>query len=683
MQAELSASRLSSEGIARASILAAVLALGLASAIAQGVLIATAPVPARDCMVYIGEAQQIWRLGIRTALTAQPAEPLFPSLVAFNYGLLSRIWGQSPTIWVISAQLVAGTSLVFATVLLFLLSLPVVGFWGAIVAASFFAVLPEVARLGAAGITDALHIALFCLGYWAIIRYLMPAPGQVLASDPTPPHAATSGVDASARCLSTHLSGNGAFKVTGSPFWLLLAGLATACAVLTRRESLVLVGVTTLWLIGRGFWGFFCETAPHASRLHTKRDQKKWEGGGLPRITTLSRLLMRYGVPMISWFAGLAIPWGIYFQVVGAVSPAMMIRRLLESPSMAWSWVNPPDLNSISPSWLLPGKVGEHAFLELVRLSPQADTEQVEKCRSALRLDPAAEVEPVDFRWFNREDVPSCSGLTRAFWRFVKEFCDLLGYVPIAFAVVGFISVLHRLMVCETFALCLAVAFALAIMVFSAANGYLEARHLLTLGVLAIPLVPLGIERAFKKGRCLTIVLILLSLGIILHEYQAKLPLNHRDAAHRQASFFLRQLPSEESWVIDTQRFASFWAEKRLCPYEFSYPFLGVPNVHYLVLERRDLKYTNPRSAALRLMVAVAAEPIAVFGPKSDLNEKRFQHLGARTNWWGIRADTNTVIVYRWDPLRWRRWWLSRLKQTDDAADDRAPLVAEKPALSR
>jgi hypothetical protein len=187
---------------------AAVAALVGLSCLVQAALVRRAALPAQDSVGFVRFAQKIDQQGLLPTLRAESQQPLFPVTVWLVHRAIQRVGGPLASDWALSAQLAAAAALVLAVVPVYFIGLRLVGPRGAAAGAVMFCVLPEVARLGADGLSDSTHLLLFALAFWAVAVYF-----------------------------------------TGRSLWLIAAGGATAAALLARAEAIVLPAALALSML--------------------------------------------------------------------------------------------------------------------------------------------------------------------------------------------------------------------------------------------------------------------------------------------------------------------------------------------------------------------------------------------------------------------------------------------------
>jgi hypothetical protein len=179
-------------------------ALVLLSCLVQVWTISRAVVPAQDCVRYLIVAQGFERDGLTATLRVQPEQPLFPALVWLVHRTFSAIGWVSPDNWAICLQIAAALPLVLSVIPAYGLFCRLHGDKAGLVGSMLYCLLGGIARLGADGLSDSTHLALFCTALWAAAQYY-PVAG----------------------------------KGFGSSRWLLLCGGSTGLALMARGESIV------------------------------------------------------------------------------------------------------------------------------------------------------------------------------------------------------------------------------------------------------------------------------------------------------------------------------------------------------------------------------------------------------------------------------------------------------------
>jgi 4-amino-4-deoxy-L-arabinose transferase-like glycosyltransferase len=141
----------------------------------------------------------------------------------------------------LSSQLAAAVPLVAAILPIYCITRRLYGRRPAALGSLLFIALPEVARLGADGISDSLHLLFFCTALWAMVEYWTRTGSRVQGSGfrgqrRLPPQTSLTPGDGNPRDLY-------GVVLTST------AGLCTGMALLTRAESLVLAATFVLALV--------------------------------------------------------------------------------------------------------------------------------------------------------------------------------------------------------------------------------------------------------------------------------------------------------------------------------------------------------------------------------------------------------------------------------------------------
>jgi len=218
-----------------------VLLLLVLSSLLQALVIHRAAAPSLDAVRFATIARAMDQQGLVSVLTTEHEHPLFPLWVSIVHRWQVCVTGDAPSSWATSVQLAASISAVFCVVPLYFMLLRLVGTGPATAAASLFCILPEVARLGADGISDSTHLLLLCIALCAIVHWLTGRESELpCPQSPIP----------SLRATVHHAPNRGACS------WFAVAGLATGLALLTRKESLVLIVALAIALA-------LLQTSPH------------------------------------------------------------------------------------------------------------------------------------------------------------------------------------------------------------------------------------------------------------------------------------------------------------------------------------------------------------------------------------------------------------------------------------
>ncbi|MBA4019677.1 MAG: hypothetical protein C0483_21140 [Pirellula sp.] len=134
--------------------------------------VSRAVLPAQDAVDFVSVAQRIDREGGLPTLRAETMPPLFPASVCATHRALTRLGLIAANDWARAAQLAATVPLVLAVVPGYFFARRMVGSTAAVCGTLLFFSLPEVARLGADGISDGLHLFLIAWALWAVAAAL-------------------------------------------------------------------------------------------------------------------------------------------------------------------------------------------------------------------------------------------------------------------------------------------------------------------------------------------------------------------------------------------------------------------------------------------------------------------------------------------------------------------------------
>lgn len=144
--------------------------LVLLSSLQQVRLIARAPLAAQDAVEFVSVAQRIEADGLAATIRREQVAPLFPATVCATHAVLESVGLIDSAAWGRAAQIAAAVPLVLAVVPVFLLARRLAGPEAALIASLLFCLLPATSRLGADGISDALHLCLAAWALWGLIE---------------------------------------------------------------------------------------------------------------------------------------------------------------------------------------------------------------------------------------------------------------------------------------------------------------------------------------------------------------------------------------------------------------------------------------------------------------------------------------------------------------------------------
>lgn len=244
----------------------------LVSLLVQWGVASRAAVSALDAVRFAQRARLIEEQGLVSALRSDPEQPLFSVWLS----AVHQLAGRPAAGWASAAQWAAAVPLVLAVIPVYLIGRRLFGDRPALAGGLLFCVLPEVARLGADGISDGLHLLFFSLALWAMVEFWE----RVREADEAPSDAnATSARGRNARLATVALT----------------AGIAVGLGALTRSESVVLAGSFAIALAVAG-----------------------WRGRRTP-----------VAVGLAGFALGVAIAVLPYLVAVGALAPKPALHRLL------------------------------------------------------------------------------------------------------------------------------------------------------------------------------------------------------------------------------------------------------------------------------------------------------------------------------------------------------------------
>ena len=581
--------------------------LGLAGLV-QVLVIRRAATTGLDAVRFVEIARSIDRQGLLETVWADREQPLFPVWVWVVHGGLQRTRGEFPSIWAVSAQSAAAVPLVLAVVPLYLLLLRLVGGAAAAAGSFFFCLLPEVARLGADGISDSTHLLFFCVAFWAMVEYLGRRKGE-----------GGRGKAKGGRWTGT-FSGRAC-----PPLWLLLAGVAVAMAALARAEVLVLAAALGLSL------AVFQLLPGH---------REPWG---------------RLAAACVCFLLGLVVVWAPYLVATGAVTPRTAIGRILGRQRVEL-------------------QIPRHAGVRTTDIWRLPDGE------------------PMSFDAKERSVSLRQRGYPAAVVRFGKKLADAAGYWIGALALLGAWRLrgiragsqegcngMGRASAGDRFVQVFFLLFSVIVIRFTATEGYLVPRHLLTLVVAGMGAAGCGalelgallasvaqgakeqcrmqnaecrmqngawsvtcrvdpVLRAFcilHSSFCIKVVVAVAGIACLP---QTLIRLHDSRLGHRAAGQWLARQGDPSSTVLDTQGWSGLYSGRETYVYEETPAALGDPHLAYLVFEGREVGYQSGRSRTLRWLIESAAEPVAEFPDPATRS-----------------PNQEPVVVYRWHAERFLR----------------------------
>ncbi len=610
--------------------IALVAALVFLACLVQVVTIGRATVVGLDAVRFVRSAQAIDQYGPVEAIRAQGEQPLFPVSVWATHRALEQIAGDFPSSWALSAQLAAAIALMLSVVPVYFVAKRLAGATAATWGTVFYCVLPEVARLGADGISDSLHLLFFALALWMVVVYLT---GGVRSRGAGGRRGNSGRLRSRYDCLTVgNRSASGTFvrgaNNDSSPVWLLVSGMATGLAVLVRVEGLILPAALVIALL---VFQFRAEW------------RQPW--------TRISVAVGLFGL-------GSCLVIGPYLVAVDAVTPRVAMARVLGR-------YDPPDIETTMAG------TGGAAAWHLDDGRPM----------SFSRKDPTVSLR-------RRGLLPATSmvvgELVRAYgywvgilalvgaWRLrvvrskKADTAGLAGGVPpgAGLGTAGQASsgtqVIGNQLVrrADCFVQVYFLLFLAAAFHFVAGEGYLSARHLLPLVVIGVGSIGYGAqecarrlaslltERPWPAGRRISAnragwvsastIILLLTVSCLLDSVQ---PVHASREGHRRAAVWLAEDAPASGSVLDTRGWTGLYSGRTTYGYDQAQAAFAGGQLVYVVLEDRELKHTSDRSRTLRRLLQVAAEPASRFpAPR------------------GRGYTGHAVVVYRWNTERFARW---------------------------
>jgi 4-amino-4-deoxy-L-arabinose transferase-like glycosyltransferase len=512
------------------------------SAAVQLVTVRRATVTGLDAVRFVDIARQIDRLGLWETVRAEREQPLFPVLVWIFHEGLDRANFAGLSTWPLSAQLAAATAVVFSVVPVYLLALRLVGATAAGIGSIFFCVLPEVARLGADGISDGPHLFLLAWALWASIVYL---------SGPDEPAAAH------------------AEPTTNHPLWLFPAGVATALALLTRVEAVVLpcALVATLVLV--------------QCLAHTRQP---W-----PRVAAASG----------SFALGFGLIFGPYLAAVDSLAPQAAMARMLGR-------FEPPQPAEPATSTALAWQLDDGEPMSFAHKEPTISLRR--RGPAAAMLLFAEESAAAFGYWIG---LMALWGLCRLPWRsmrsvdlFARSFFVIFSLAAFRFAAAeGYLSARHLLPL-------------VVVGIGCAGHGALEAGRGRWANFLRLPTPRVA---SATCSRAASAIVAISALSALAYGFR---PLHASRLGHRLAAQWLVEKAEASGSVLDTRGWAGMYSGRETHRFEDARRAIAGGRLAYVVLENRELDYGSGRSRTLQRLLEVAAEPAASFPPTGTENRK-------------------------------------------------------------
>ncbi len=657
------------------------------TAAVQGVVLATAGGPSPDGLRYIALAQEIHELGLLPALKRQGSEPIFPLLVAGTYSVLRTFVGDYRVLWLWSVQLVAAAGMVAATMMVYCLTRKWLGAGVAPLAALFFCLLPEGARLGADGIADAVCLAFVAIGLYCWFRAcpdpLTQKPSShrtskesVLHSPPAFPVGPNGGLT-DYHLISGDQSGASTVQPSASRLfanvtWIFGAGFAGAVAAMAHRGALTFLAFSALflgWRIiqdlllfahasskGATGWkyGRFTRNLP-SSPLATGSAQgfepRFASGGSCSAGMSFVRVLAAFGV----WTVGVLTAYGPYWILLGHRSPQGFLNSAVSDVIALAPYPNWPKERGAIPA-------GTHVdpSEDISSLTVSGESAPVALAGDLARHQPEKQLLQDMFLHREVEIRTGVQKIISAGTLFGQELVDAFGYFLGIPALLGGIFLWRPRTIAESFARGFVVFHLITCLWWTYDHGYIAARHLLPVAILGVGagawLCRMVSPRMLpSSGRILALVIVLL-LGLDTVHARP----NIQAAAFKQAGCFLRGHGQAKGWVADEFGYTGFWVGAPNIAIDDLWAYLEDDRLQYIVVRRSLLEGSSWRAELLRTLLESAGQELAVFStagskgglPKTIPSPRAvLQRLFRRCK----GSKTCMAVVYRWDNKRWQQ----------------------------
>lgn len=527
------------------------------SGLIQAVVIARATVPSIDCVRFVSIAQRIDAAGFVSTFRAEGEQPLFPLAVCWMHVLLAAAIGDAPSLWALSAQLAAAAAAVPAVIPIYFISRRLAGSCGGFIAAVFFCALPEVARLGADGIADGMHLLFFALAFWGLLEYFR-AEGHAVQ---TSRHATCS---TQTEKSNPYLFGFKKARISpGRIILVFISGLSAGLAVLTRAETVVLFPALFAAELLGAVWNL-------AARKYFFCSECKHKPAG-PNLFAAAGVALAASLVIVP-----------YLFAVGSTSPRDAVARTLGR------WNPPSDAAAEEAKHWLPADGRELAF-------------DVKEPDASIRRRglPAAVVQ------FGEEAADA--------FNYVVGALSLLGIFYLRR--IGAI----RFGTVESLIIAFCTLFTAILLRFTAIEGYLTARHLLLLVVLGIGPAGVGaivLAHRLQRGklhlpalRPLPVIVFFVAAVCLA---TALRPLRPAREADRRAGCWLAEAAGSGT-VLDTKGWAGLYSARTTFQYDRAREAFADPRLAYVVVQREDLLSTSSRGRTLRFLLGEAGEAAAAF----------------------------------------------------------------------
>ena len=656
------------------------------TAAVQGIVLVTAGGPSPDGLRYIALAQEIHDLGVLPALKRQGSEPIFPLLVAGTYSVLRAFVGDYRVLWLWSVQLVAAAGMVAATMMVYLVTRKWLGGGIAPLAALFFCLLPEGARLGADGIADAVCLAFVASGFYCWFRAcpdcLTEKPSghrsnrrSGLHSGPAFPVGPNGG-------LTDYLSVPGdqseastlrpsASRLFANLTWIFGAGLAGALAAMAHRGALTFLAFSAFFLGWRvirdllqyahpssktatgGRFGRFTRnlpSSPSAIRSAEGLELRYASGGSCSAGMSFLGGLAAFGV----WVVGVLTAYGPYWILLGHTSLQSFLSSAVSDVIALAPYPNWPKERGA-----IPASTHVDPSEEISSLSVSGESGPAALAEDFLRYQPE---KLVLLDMFLHREVDIRTGVQKVIFAgtlFGQELADAFGYFLGIPALLGGIFLWRPRIIAESFARGFVLFHLMTCLWWTYDHGYIAARHLLPVAIFGV-----GSGAWFcrmvsprmlpSSGRILALAIVLL-LGLDTVNARP----NIQAAAFKQAGCFLRGHGQAKGWVADEFGYTGFWVGAPNIAIDDLWAYLEEDRLQYIVVRRSLLEGSSWRGELMRTLLESAGQELAVFSTAGSnwglLEPTSSPRVVLR---WLLRRckgpKTCVVVVYRWDNKRWQ-----------------------------
>lgn len=558
----------------RAALYAVALLLAL-STIVQAVLIARSPLPGLDAVRFVELAREIDTSGLVPALADQSEQPVYPVWLWMVHSAVVAALGPFSSSWAVAVRWAAALPLVLSVVPVYLAAGRLIGRRAALAGAVVFCVLPEIARLGADGISDSTHLLLFATAFCAVVfGFQARAVGRVAR-------------------------------------WFALAGTATGLAILTRAESLMILpalAATFAWL---------------AWRCWHDRDSFGANPNGHDEAEPPAAGLLAAGLGCFS--LGTMLVAGPYLAAIGATTPeaatARLLGRAVPSPAasakrdastpparvVAETAASPAEACIVERTeWILPD--GRPASFRTK--DPSHSLRRRGWSAAAIQLgEELADV-------FGYIGLPV---LLVGLWvrgrrvlaseRFAQAYFALLAAVGVGFAArEGYLDARHLATLVVPCVGCLGL-------------GLIGLGRWCALRKLGWPPrqpgTPLREPPGLTASLAVATIVVVVGLACAI---QMREPLHAGRAAHRRAAEWLAARAAADGVVLDSRGWTGLYSGWKTYDYRQAEAVFADRRLRYVVVETDELGLDTARSRTLDILLRRAAEPATRFRDRRKQN---------------------------------------------------------------